>query len=692
MALFALSHPVAFSQINPHNVEIVRDMWGVPHIFGKSDADVAYGLAWATCEDDFETLQHLLLAANGRLGEVTGKNGVILDFMGHIAQVKTKVDELYEGTFSAEYLAYLNAYVDGINKYAETNPSEILRKNLFPIDDKDVLQANTLTLVLLTSVYVEIQQVFSRSISLFEQNLTYDGNLPDGSNAFAFNKNKTKDGHTYLAINSHQPLEGLFSWYEAHLVSEEGMNILGGTFPGGASAFLGVNEHLGWAATLNHPDLCDVYKLEMHPKNKLMYKFDDGYETLEVVKAKAKVKLGPIRLPITKKFYRSKHGIVLKNKDGYYALRFPANLDIAGSEQLYKMNKAKSFDEFNEILAEGHFAGTNNVYADGEGNIQYISLGQFPYRDPNYDWQSVLPGNTSKTLWEPKFHPFSDLARYVNPSSGYVFNTNGTPFFATSPEDNIDPLTINKTFGYQDPTKMNNRTIRSRDLIGQYDKVNWEDFKAIKYDQGFNENFETFNVNNMSLIAALSVEKYPDLKEALEVINSWDHTADVDDENAALIVFTFNELTEVIMSTGMQYESNSFTEEEYVKALRSAVKHMKKHFGTLKVKLGDVQKHVRGDIELPMGGAPDVLAAIMSKPHEKGKLKTFVGESFIMLVDFDESGTPRIETVNAFGASNKPDSPHYTDQMELWTQQKTKSMTLNREEVYKNAEQIYHPK
>lgn len=692
MALFALSQSVAFSQINPKNVEIVRDMWGVPHIFGKSDADVAYGLAWATCEDDFETLQHLLLASNGRLGEVTGKNGVILDFMGHIAQVKTQVDELYEGSFSAEYLAYLQAYVDGINKYAENNPGEILRKNLFPIDDKDVLQANTLTLVLLTSVYVEIQQVFSRSISLFEKNLTYDGNLPDGSNAFAFNKNKTKDGHTYLAINSHQPLEGLFSWYEAHLVSEEGMNILGGTFPGGASAFLGVNEHLGWAATLNHPDLCDVYKLEMHPKKKLMYKFDDGYEKLEVVKAKAKVKLGPIRLPITKKFYRSKHGIVLKNKDGYYALRFPANLDIAGSEQLYWMNKAKSFDEFNEILAEGHFAGTNNVYADGEGNIQYISLGQFPYRDPSYDWLSVLPGNTSKTLWEPKFHPFSDLARYVNPSSGYVFNTNGTPFFATSPEDNIDPLTINKTFGYQDPTKMNNRTIRSRDLIGQYDKVNWEDFKAIKYDQGFNENFETFNVNNMSLIAALSVEKYPDLKEALEVINSWDHSADVDDENAALIVFTFNNLTEIIMSTGMQYESNSFTEEEYVKALRSAVKHMKKHFGTLKVKLGDVQKHVRGDKELPMGGAPDVLAAIMSKPHKNGKLKTFVGESFIMLVDFDESGTPRIETVNAFGASNKPDSPHYTDQMELWTQQKTKSMTLNREEVYKNAEQIYHPK
>ncbi|MGB1318924.1 MAG: penicillin acylase family protein, partial [Flavobacteriales bacterium] len=221
MAFFAFGQSVAFGQINPNNVEIVRDSWGVPHIFGKTDADVAYGLGWATCEDDFETLQHLLLAANGRLGEVTGKNGAVLDFMGHIAQVKTQVEELYEGSFSPEYLKYLQGFVDGINKYAETSPDEILRKGLFPVDNKDVLQANTLTLVLLTSVYIEIQQVFTRSISLFEKSMLYEGNLPDGSNAFAFNQNKTTDGHTYLAINSHQPLEGLFSWYEAHLVSEE---------------------------------------------------------------------------------------------------------------------------------------------------------------------------------------------------------------------------------------------------------------------------------------------------------------------------------------------------------------------------------------------------------------------------------------------------------------------------------------
>lgn len=673
------------------NVEIVRDMWGVPHIFGKSDADVAYGLAWATAEDDFETVQQLLLAANGRLGEVTGKNGALLDFMGKITDIEAKVESQFDGTFSPSYLPYLNAYADGLNRFAELHPNELLRDGLFPISAKDLVKANTLTLVFLTNVYVEIQQIFTRSIRLYERTVKYDGNLPDGSNAFAFNKNKTANGHTYLAINSHQPLEGLFSWYEAHLVSEEGMNVLGGTFPGGANIFLGVNPYLGWAATLNHPDLCDVYKLEMHPKKKLSYKFDGEYLPLEAFKNTVKVKVGGMRIPISSTFYRSKHGVVIKNKDGYYAMRFPANMDLAGSEQLYAMNKATSHEEFNQALGMNHFAGTNNIYADGKGNIQYTSLGQFAYRDTTYDWLSVLPGNTSKTLWESKFHPVSELPRYFNPKAGYVFNTNGTPFLATGMDENLRSCNFNKTFGYENESIVNNRSIRAHELISSYDKITWDDFKTIKYDQGFNHSWKTYNIANMEMIERLDGEKYPDLKEAISIVKAWDHTADVNDKEAALLVFTFNNLADIILSKGLLYATNQFTEEQYVTALRDAARHMKKHFGTLRIPLGEVQKHVRGDKILPIGGAPDVLAATISKPYKNGMLKTFVGDSYIVLVDFDPQGKQKIETINAFGASNRPDSPHYTDQMELFVGQKTKTMTLDKAEIYKNAERVYRP-
>lgn len=692
LGLLSVFSTTSKSQVNPQNVEIVRDKWGVPHIYGKTDPDVAYGLAWATSEDDFETVQHLFLAASGRLGEVTGKNGALLDFMGHITQVQKEVEKRFESSFSPEYEKYLQAYVQGLNRFAETHPKEVLRKGLFPITTKDLIACNNLTLVFLTNVYVEIQQIFARSIVLYERDITYDGNLPDGSNAFAFAPSKTADGHTYLAINSHQPLEGLFSWYEAHLVSEEGMNILGGTFPGGCNIFLGVNEYLGWAATLNHPDLCDVYKLEMHPKKKNLYKFDDEYIELEPFKAKVKVKVGPLRIPIKRKFYRSKYGPTIKNQDGYYSLRFPATMDLAGTEQLYHMNKATNYKQFQDALEMNHFPGTNNIYADGEGNIQYMSLGLFANRDSSYDWQSVLPGNTSKTLWKEEFAPVADLPRYTNPKSGYLFNTNGTPFYATAEDENLKSSDFNPTFGYQDETKKNNRTIRAQNLISNYDKVSWEDFKTIKYDRGFNEGFETFNINNMEMIKNLSIIKYPDLEDALEVVRSWDRQADVDDKESALMIFTFNILADQIMSNGMQYASNTFSEEQYVDALRAAKKHMKKHFGGLRIRLGDVQKHVRGDKEIGVGGAPDVLAALMSKPYTKGRLKSFVGDSYIILVDFDNQGIPKIESVNAFGASNRPDSPHYDDQMELWATQKTKKMTLNKDEIYQGAEAIYHPK
>ncbi len=690
--LIFLCSVAAKAQINPTDVEIVRDSWGVPHIYGKTDADAAYGLAWATCEDDFKTVQYLLLAANGRLGEVTGKNGALLDFMGKITRVSDEVERRFDSSFSANYVKYLDAYAEGVNRFAETHPDEILRKGLFPISSKDVVKCNTLTLVFLTSVYIEIQQIFTRSILLHERKITYEGNLPDGSNAFAFNKNKTANGHTYLAINSHQPLEGLFSWYEAHLVSDEGLNILGGTFPGGANIFHGVNEHLAWAATLNHPDLCDVYKLEMHPKKKLLYKFDDGYEELTPYKVKVKVKVGPIRLPVTKKFYLSKQGTVIKNKDGYYAIRFPANMDIAGTEQLYHMNKSTNFEEYNAALEMGHFAGTNNIYADGEGNIQYISLGQFPYRDPQFNWLKVLPGNTSLTLWEDnKFHPVKELPRYVNPDCGYLYNTNGSPFVATATSENLKSSDFNRTFGYQNESKVNNRTIRSHELINGFDKMTWEDFKTLKYDQTFNDKWQTFNINNMQMIEQLDPVKYPDLKEAIEVITAWDHTANKEDTEAALLIVTFNNLAAIIMSNGMQYETNVLSEDQYVKALRDAKKHMLKHFGTLRIPLGDVQKHVRGEKVIGVGGAPDVIAATMSKPYKKGMLKTFVGDSYIILVDFDTEGNQTIRTVNAFGTSTHPDSPHYNDQMELWSEQKTKPMTLKKDEIYKNAERVYHP-
>ncbi len=671
-----------YAQINPQNVEIVRDKWGVPHIYGKTDADATYGLAWAVCEDDFGTIQRMLLTVKGRLAETDGKGGAVLDFISFISGAEEIVDTSYESTFSPEYKKIVEAYTQGLNDYAAANPQEVVRPKLFPVTSRDVIAQYILTNVLLTGVYLDVQKIFLGDIK------KYETNLPSGSNAFAISSSRTKDGQTYLAINSHQPLEGLFSWYEAHIVSDEGMNILGGTFPGGMNVFLGTTPNLGWACTLNSPDLDDVYKLEMNPKHRLQYKFDGKWETLQVRKKTIHVKLGAIRIPFTKTFYWSKYGTTLKNKDGFYSIRFPANMDIRGSEALYHLNKARNFTEWKNVMAQNAFPGVNFIYADRTDTTFYVSNGQFADRNPKYDWEKVLPGNSSQTLWQKPFLPFSELPQVLNPKSGYLLNTNNSCFEISGAGDNPDIKKINPTYGFG--TERNNRSIMGHYLLAQQDKFSYEEFKKIKFNQSFNDSLYEYGLNNIPVLFNLSPEKYPDLVDAIAVLKNWNRSSDVNNKEAALVTFTMYPLIDKITSRGRENEANSFTEKEYVDALRSAKKHMLKYFSTLTISLGDVQKHVRGNVELPFGGMPEVLAANVTQPYKNGMRKTFVGESYIELVRYSKD-TLEIETVNAFGASSKPGAPHSTDQMQMYVEQKLKLMTIDKAKIYQQAERIYHP-
>jgi acyl-homoserine-lactone acylase len=672
----------ADAQINPNNVDIVRDKWGVPHIYGKTDADATYGLAWAVCEDDFTTIQKMLLAVKGRLAETDGKGGAILDMLSFISGAEAIVDTLYDKTFSPQYKKVVDGYTQGINDYAAAHPSEVARPGLFPVSQKTIIAQYILTNMLLTGVYLDVQKVFLGDIK------AYEVNLPSGSNAFAISSSRTKDGQTYLAINSHQPLEGLFSWYEAHMVSEEGMNILGGTFPGGMNIFLGTTPNLGWACTLNNPDLDDVYKLEMNPKHRLQYKFDGHWETLQVRKKTVKVKLGAIRIPVTKTFYWSKYGTTLKNKDGFYSIRFPANMDIRGSEALYHLNKAKNFSEWRSVMAQNAFPGVNFIYADRTDTTYYVSNGQFADRNPKYNWKKVLPGNTSETLWNPPFLGYENLPQVLNPKSGYIVNTNNSCFEASGPGDNCDIKKINPTYGFG--CEKNNRSIMAHHLLAQQDKFSYEEFKKVKFNREWNDSMYESGLPNIPVLFNLNPEKYPDLADAIAVLKKWNHGTDPNNKQAALISFSFYPLIDKITSHGRENEENYFTEKEYAQALRNGKKHMLKYFGGLEVPLGTVQKHARGNVEIPIGGMPEVLAANVTQPYKNGMRRTFVGESYIELVRYSKD-TVLIETVNAFGASTHLNSPHSTDQMQMYVDQKLKPMTLNRDKIYSEAENVYHP-
>ena len=671
-----------YAQIVPDSITIIRDQWGVPHIYAQTDAEVAYGFAWVTAEDDFETIQKQLLPVKGLLGQVVGKEGAILDVVVHLLAARELTAERYEKDLSPEFIAVLEAYANGLNAYAAAHPQEILHRKLFPINGKDIIPSYVLGLALMSNIQEPLEQILEGGYPIHSEE--------HGSNAAAIAPHKTTTGETFLLINSHQPLEGLFSWYEAHLCSEEGWNILGATFPGGVTIFHGTNPHLGWAHTVNHPDFNDVYRLEMHPDRKFTYKYDNEWLELEPYPYKVRIRLlGFLPFGIKQKYYRSKYGVTFKTKNGFFALRTTANQNIKAAEQWYRMNKARNYSEFRKALEMQGINSTNIVYADKEGNIYYISNGLFPKRDLNIDWKEVVPGNTSATLWKDNFYPIDSLAQVKNPHSGYVFNCNHTPFLSSGPGDNPDTTAIPITMGYQRPNELTNRGVRFDHLISQYERLSYEDFKSIKYDQAYAQPMPA--AIKLEPIFTLNPQKYPELSKSITLLNQWDRVADIDSEGASIMILVFYFLYEKLENPDSFLKGDEINEALLVETLTDVQKYLKKHFGSINIPLGELQRHSRGNINLPMGGAPDVLAAIYSEKLSNGHLRPVVGESYIQMVRFFDEGV-KIESINAYGASNKEENPHYTDQMEMFTRQQLKEMTLDKERVMEGAKRTYHPK
>ena len=665
----------ASAQISPSNITIARDSFGIPHVFAKTDPEVAYGIAWAHAEDDFETLQLVVLSGKAKLGTGIGKKGAEGDYVINLLRIRKTVDEQWN-TLSPDFLALIKGYVAGLNAYAKAHPSAIKYKQAFPFDEKEYMTAVVFSIGLFCGIDQALPQILGGKVE------TIPGFNPQGSNAFAMNSVKTTTGESFLAINAHQPQEGPVAFYEAHLQSEQGWNMLGGLFPGGCLIFHGTNENLGWAHTVNYQDKIDVFQLEMNPANKNQYKFDGQWMNLEQDKAKLKVKGIPIT--IGKKIYWSKYGATLKTDKGVFALRVPATMDIKALEEWYRMNKAKNFTEFYKAVSITSLPMFNIMYADRYDTIFYISNGKMPRRNPDtkYNWKSTVPGNTSATLWT-EFKPISELPQYINPSSGYLFNTNHSPFLATDTRNNLDRKKFDITDGYE--TYHNNRSQRVTELINS-NKVDYTTFKKIKFDlQLPNELKYTYGIDSM---LNLSVNDYPVLKDVITNFQGWDRKAITTSKGAAIFLLVYDYVAKKLGGT----PARQLTKSESVETYQYVYDYMIQHFGKTDLVLGDIQKLVRGDDVRPAWGLPDVLAATYTAPYKDGMRKVNSGDAYICFVRYPKDGSlPIIESVNTFGASMHPDSPHYKDQMTMFQNQQTKPMTLDKQQVLKNAKSVYHP-
>jgi len=663
------------AQIDPKNITIARDRFGVPHIFAKTDPQVAYGLAWAHAEDDLHNIEIMILYGKAKLGSAIGKKGAQADYVVNLLRCRQLVEEQWN-SLSPDFLALIKGYVKGLNAFAKSNPKEVNYKASFPFNEKEYLTAVVFSISIFCGLDKLLPQLFGNRIA------TIPGFSSQGSNAFAFHPSRTTTGEAMLTINAHQPVEGPTAFYEAHVQSEQGWNMLGGLFPGGCLIFHGTNENLGWAHTVNYQDKIDLYQLQMNPANNNQYRFDDQWLDLESKKIKLLVKGVPVA--VGRNVYWSKYGATVKTKQGVFSIRLPANMDIKALEQWYRMNKAKNFTEFYKAVSMTSLPMFNILYADRYDTIFYISNGKMPVRnpDPAYKWRSTLPGNTSATLWT-EFKTIKELPQYVNPPSGYLFNTNHSPFLATDSQHNLKSFQFDRNDGFE--TFHNNRSQRVTELLYGFDKMDYNTMKRIKYDQQLPTDLSY--PYGLDTLLNIDPHDYPLLKDVINNLQQWDRKATADSKGAAVFMLVYNYLLAKLSGVTVR----QITKAEVIATYQHVNDYMIKNFGTTNLVLGDIQKLVRGQDVRPIWGIPDVLTAQNTVPYKNGLRKVNSGDAYICFVRYPKNGLPIIESINTFGSSNKPGSSHYKDQMTMFLNHQTKPMTLDKEEVLKNAERIYHP-
>jgi len=672
-----------------YQVRILRDEFGVPHVYGETDADVAYGLAFAHAEDDFETIQTVHLATRGRLASVKGLASAPIDYMVQLMGIQERVEARYQTDLRPETRAIAEAYAAGFNHYAALHPEQVL-PGVIPSTGRDVVAGFAFRTPMFYGFDRDLRAIFEDE----RPNPTGRGKralaaLPGtdfplgllGSNAIAVGPARSADGATRLLVNSHQPYTGPVAWYEARLKSDQGWDMAGGVFPGSPVILHGHNRDLGWASTVNRPDLVDVYRLEINPENRNQYRFDGEWRDLEVGEAEIRVRIfGRLRWTVRRELLRSVHGPVIRRDHGSYALRYAGMDEIRQLEQYYRLGKARSFGEWRAAMAMQALPSINYVYADREGNIAYFYNAELPLRAEGYDWGALLPGDRSETLWS-EILPFAELPQVVNPRSGFVASANHTPFRATVGADNPDPADYPPSFGIE--TRMTNRALRALELFGADPSISREEFRRYKFDKRYSEESEAARI--VAEVLAAELPDDPLLEEARRVLAAWDGSADAESRGAALAILT---ATPVVLAE-RRGEEPPDTAQSFVQAART----LERRHGRVDPPWGEVNRLRRGALDLPVGGGPDTLRAIESfELEEDGTYTANSGDCYLMFVEWDAQGGLRSESIHQFGAATLDESsPHYADQAPLFAAERTKRVHLGEAELRRHLSREYRP-
>ena len=648
------------------SAEVIRDEWGVPHIYGIRDADVSFGLAYAHSQDDFETIQDVVFALRGELGSIYGRESAVNDYYVHAMNFWGMVNDRYDQEIPPDVKILCEGYAAGINKFVSDFP-ERKKKAFKKVTAKDIVVGFSHRMPMMFGIDGILKKLAKDKPPEFiglgggeQQQGPFD---MIASNVMAVAPQRSSDGYTRLWINTHQPWDGPVAWYEAYLKSEEGWDFYGALFPGSPVPLIGHNKDLGWSHTVNSPDLVDIYKLTVNKQNPNQYWFEGYWKDMDIRPVKIKVKfVGPFSWTFSRLVKSSIHGPILEFDHGTYALRISSLKDLRFIEQWYRMGKARNITEFKEAMKIHAIPMFNTGYADKDGKIYYVYNAKIPKRNPKYNWNKILPGESKLNIWY-EYIPFENLPQVYDPPEGFFQNCNSSPYLATG--SRVDaPIPLPEWTGIE--RHQTNRALRSLETFGTDHSITREEFFAYKFDTEYSRESIIANVRKR-YIGEITDKGIPaDLEKAITLIKNWNLSADSTNTSAALAILT---LPNAFRIEDLKYNHDSVT----VK-LRQNIKYLNKKFGRIEVPLGRVFRLVRGNKNLPLSGAPGTLRAIYSKKINNTH-QAVAGDCYIQAVEWGPENQLNAWSIHQYGSSTKDkNSPHYNDQSKLFSKHEMKQI------------------
>jgi acyl-homoserine-lactone acylase len=690
-------------------VNIIRDNWGIPHVYGKSDADAVFGLLYAQCEDDFKRVEMNYVEKLGRLSEINGDKDLYNDLL--IRMLIDSSDAIKDYQQSPPWLKkILNAYADGINyylfKHPDTKPALLTRfQPWFPMLWTD----GSIGAIDIADVSVnELRNFYSgEAVTAAVVSKEVDP-LPGGSNGFAIAPKKTASGNAILYINPHVTF---YFRPEVSMQSEEGLHAYGAVTWGQFFIYQGFNEHCGWMHTSSYSDVADSYAENVTKKGNGFFYAYDG-QSKPVTEKNISIQYLSQGKNITKTFktYYTHHGPVLAKRNGSWISVRANNRDVKGLIQSWQRTKATNLAEFTKTMELLANTSNNTVYADDKGNIAYWHGNFMPKRDSKYNWSKPVDGSISATEWNG-LHTLSELIQVKNPATGFIQNCNSTPFTvsgSSSPAKEKFP-------SYMAPNGENFRGINAVNILSAHDQYDIDKVIASGYDT----HLAAFDVLIPALLDAYQKKKYDTAyqpaEHAIALLREWNrNSSETSVATTVAIEWAQRIWPTILRGTGADDKNDqvdktkNFTAtaapDALLKPLLATIADLTKKFGNWRKPWGEINRYQRltgGLVEkfddskpsIPCGFAASTwgcLPSFVSKTYPGTELRYgYNGNSFICAIEFGKK--IKAKSLLAGGESGDVNSKHFGDQALMYTKGTFKDVLFYKEDVIKNAEKIYHP-